>query len=86
MFCYLTTEFSKIQNRFGIGWIKRVDPFCMCLVFWKNIFFINKIPIVCEKKDIQINNEIRPQVIGDCKDYKNLIFRGVFEYLPATNW
>ena len=69
MFSYLTTEFSKIQNRFGIGWIKELIHF-VCVWSSGKIFFYKQIPIVLRKKDIQINNEIRPQVIGDCKDYK----------------
>ena len=70
MFCYLTTEFNKIQNRLGIGGIKELIHF-VCVWSSDEISFYNETNSYhLQKKDIQINNEIRPPVIEDCKDYK----------------
>ena len=48
MFCYLTTKFNKIQNRFGVGGIKELIHF-VCVWSSDKISFYKQIPIICEK-------------------------------------
>ena len=49
MFCYLTTEFNKIQNRFDMGGVKELIHFeCVWSSIADEISF-KQISIICEK-------------------------------------
>ena len=49
MFCYLTTEFNKIQNRFDMGGVKELIHF-ECVWSSDEISFKKQISIICEKR------------------------------------
>ena len=67
MFCYLTTEFNKIKNRFDMGRVKELIHF-ECVWSSDEISFKKQNFYHLRKKDIQINNEIHHRVMRRSRD------------------